>query len=64
MQGASIAGIWLCAFGIGSLLLELMQFILLAWAQDYQPVLGIVLAVVGAALLTAQIVTANRQPIE
>ena len=43
----------LILFGFGSLILEQfgMQFKLLAWAQNFQPWLGIVLGVVGIVLV-------------
>lgn len=46
-------GFALVVFGFGSLILEQfnMQFRILAWAQDFQPWLGIVLGLVGVALV-------------
>ncbi|HET6286707.1 MAG TPA: hypothetical protein VFG15_08140 [Amycolatopsis sp.] len=42
------------------------QFVLLMWAEDYQPVLGIVVGVLGVALLVAGLVrnkkAAQAQP--
>jgi hypothetical protein len=46
-------GVLLIVFGIGSLLLPMfnVQFRLMSLLDDYQPVAGIVVAAIGAALL-------------
>jgi drug/metabolite transporter (DMT)-like permease len=48
--------------GLGSLVLPLfnMQFRVLSFVDDYQPVLGIAFAVVGVALLVAPLVLNRR----
>ncbi|MGV9413743.1 hypothetical protein ACWDOP_27915 [Nocardia sp. NPDC003693] len=52
-------GLWLIVLGFGSVLLQVldMQFVILTWADDVQPVaglaigtLGLIIALVGAAL--------------
>ncbi|MFI9508729.1 hypothetical protein [Nocardia sp. NPDC052566] len=51
-------GIWLAIFGFGSLLLNTINyhFIILAWADDMQPVFGIALGVVGVLVAIAGVV--------
>ncbi|MEV6274039.1 hypothetical protein [Nocardia sp. NPDC051832] len=48
-------GIWLAILGFGSLILEQMnmEFIILSWADDMQPVFGIGLGVAGVLLALA-----------
>lgn len=48
-------GVLFLLFGVGSVVLDLLDrtFTILAWAEDYQPWLGIGLAVVGAILVSA-----------
>ncbi|OXM49814.1 hypothetical protein [Amycolatopsis alba] len=43
----------LLGFGSVALTYTDRQFVLLMWAEDYQPVLGIVVGVLGVALLVA-----------
>ncbi|WP_194817271.1 hypothetical protein [Nocardia sp. XZ_19_385] len=48
-------GIWLAILGFGSLILEQMnmEFIILSWADDMQPVFGIGLGVIGVLVALA-----------
>lgn len=55
-------GILLIIFGFGSVLLETvnMEFRLLSWADDMQPAFGIVLGLVGIALVAGGIALSRR----
>lgn len=50
----------LLGFGSVAMTYTDRQFVLLMWAEDYQPVLGIVVGVVGVALLVAGLVRKNK----
>lgn len=50
----------LLGFGSVALTYTDRQFVLLMWAEDYQPVLGIVVGVLGVALLVAGLVRKNK----
>ncbi|MFJ4099023.1 hypothetical protein [Amycolatopsis japonica] len=50
----------LLGFGSVALTYTDRQFILLMWAEDYQPVLGIVVGVLGVVLLVAGIVRTKK----
>ncbi|AUI63440.1 hypothetical protein [Amycolatopsis sp. BJA-103] len=50
----------LLGFGSVALTYTDRQFVLLMWAEDYQPVLGIVVGVLGIALLVAGLVRKNK----
>ena len=51
-------GVLFTVIGFGSLLMELTdhQFILLMWAEDFQPAIGIIVGVVGLALIGFNVV--------
>ncbi|RSM71281.1 hypothetical protein DL991_37030 [Amycolatopsis sp. WAC 01375] len=57
----------LLGFGSVAMTYTDRQFVLLMWAEDYQPVLGIVVGVLGVALLVAGLVrnkkAAQAQPV-
>ncbi|MFF0543357.1 hypothetical protein ACWEVD_29495 [Nocardia thailandica] len=55
-------GVWMMVFGFGSILLQAMDmhFVLLAWADDYQPLfggalggLGVIVALFGFGLASS-----------
>ncbi|WP_409489661.1 hypothetical protein [Amycolatopsis sp. cmx-11-12] len=50
----------LLGFGSVALTYTDRQLVLLMWAEDYQPVLGIVVGVLGVALLVAGLVRKNK----
>ncbi len=61
MQGLAILFI---VVGFGSIVLPSLtdrQFVWLMWADDYQPIIGIVVGVVGVALLVANILRAKSK---
>ncbi len=51
-------GVLFTVLGFGSLLMELTdrQLILLMWAEDFQPAIGIIVGVVGLALIGVNVV--------
>jgi hypothetical protein len=55
-------GILLTVLGFGSLLMELTdrQFVLLMWAEDYQPAIGIIVGIVGLALIGVNVVRGRK----
>ncbi|MEV0763757.1 hypothetical protein [Nocardia sp. NPDC050435] len=56
-------GIWLAIFGFGSLVLQQldMHFLILAWADDMQPVFGIALGAAGVLVALAGAVAASQK---
>ena len=56
-------GIIFAVLGFGSLLLEQFdrEFVLLSWADDMQPVFGIVLGLVGLVLIGVSVVTGRAK---
>ena len=55
-------GVLFTVLGFGSLLMELTdrQFVLLMWAEDFQPAIGIVVGIIGLALLGAHVVRGRK----
>jgi len=51
-------GVLFTVLGFGSLLMELTdrQLILLMWAEDFQPAIGIIVGIVGLALIGVNVV--------
>ncbi|MEU8898005.1 hypothetical protein AB0C65_19260 [Nocardia sp. NPDC048505] len=56
-------GIWLAIFGFGSLVLQQldMHFLILAWADDMQPVFGIALGAAGVLVALAGAVAGSQK---
>jgi hypothetical protein len=55
-------GVWCLIIGVGAALLPMTgrQFVILAWAGDYAPAVGGVIALLGAGLITGSFFSKNN----